>query len=272
MREPRPFKVDLKPGHFTGMEWGERGAQPVVMLHGFNQTCHSWEETAGEIGDDFHVIAFDQRGHGNSLRSTEGDYSRKSMAADVGLVADQFEFDTFVLIGMSMGAANSIEFTSSNGARVKQLVLVDYAPTVETAGVDKIKMLFMHRWDSIDRAVRDVRMFNPRRSEANIRSRLEHTLMQHEDGKWTWKVDPAFATQARFSEGPEVLWERVRRVTCPTLAIRGGESDVLALENAERLINELADGRLEIVAGAGHSVAGDNPEGFLTALRPFLAG
>ena len=272
MREPRPFSVDLKPGHFTGIEWGDRGAPPVLMLHGFNQTCHSWEETACELGDDFHVIAFDQRGHGNSLRSADGDYSRQSMATDVGLVADHFEYETFALVGMSMGAANSLEFTSDNAARVKRLVLVDYAPTVETAGVDKIKMLFLHRWDSVDDAVRDVRMFNPRRSEANIRSRLEHTLMQHEDGKWTWKVDPAFMTQARFDEGPEVLWERVKRVACPTLALRGGESDVLALENAQRLINELGDGRLEIVEGAGHSVAGDNPDGFVRALRPFLAG
>ena len=271
MTEPRPFTIDLAPGRFTGMEWGTRGAPPVIMLHGFNQTCHSWEETAHEVAADHHVIAFDQRGHGNSLRSREGDYSRQSMADDVGHVADHFEFAEFVLIGMSMGAANSIEFTSENHGRVKRLVLVDYAPTVETEGVDKIKMLFLHRWDSIDDAVRDVRMFNPRRSEANIRSRLEHTLMQHEDGKWTWKVDPAFATQARFDEGPEVLWNRVRRLACPTLAIRGAESDVLALENAERLINELSDGRLEIVEGAGHSVAGDNPRGFVDALRPFLA-
>lgn len=254
-------------------EWGDRAAaQTQLLLHGFNQTAHSWSEYAALAHERARLVALTQRGHGASMRSATQDYSRQAMVDDVLGVADALELERFVLIGMSMGAVHAITFAAQNPDRVERLVIVDYAPVVETVGIDKIKMMVTMRWDSLDAAVAAVRMFNPRRSEANIRERLSHTMAEQDDGRWGWVVDPAFAIQDRFGEGPEAMWANVAAVQCSSLLVRGAQSDLLSPEMANKMVETLPDGRLATVEGAGHSVAGDNPTGFYEAVGAFVAG
>lgn len=112
--------------------------------------------------------------------------------------------------------------------------------------------------------------FNPRRSLDNLRARLSHSLGRDEGGSWRWKVDAAgLAAHPRFSESSDSMWRAVEDLSCPSLVVRGEESDVLSAPAAERVAG-LARGRSVTVAGAGHSVPGDNPEGFYAAVAPFL--
>jgi pimeloyl-ACP methyl ester carboxylesterase len=66
------------------------------------------------------------------------------------------------------------------------------------------------------------------------------------------------------------LWEPLRRITAPTLLVRGAESDVLSSDIAKRMIDALPDGRLVEIAGASHTVPADQPEAFARAVRAFL--
>lgn len=264
------FRVKLGPGTFAGLSWGHAGAPPLLLVHGFNQTSHSWEEVGAALGQDYHVVAFDQRGHGQSMRAADGDYSREAMVDDMRALVDHLGLKQFRLVGMSMGAAHALSFTAQHPHRVKSLVLVDYAPTVDPEGVQKIKAMFMQSFDSFEQAVQAVHLFNPRRTKANIESRLRHTLAQRDDGRFTWNTDPAFAFQERFSEPPEVMWAQVPHVTPETLVVHGAMSDVLKSEAATRLAKELPHGALAVIQGAGHSVPGDNPQAFLSAVQSFL--
>src|ERR1051325_11125947 len=74
--------------HFT--EWGDPSAPPVVLLHGGNQSLHSWDLVSLHLADRYHVYALDQRGHGDSEWSRELDYSVTAMVDDVfAFLADQ---------------------------------------------------------------------------------------------------------------------------------------------------------------------------------------
>jgi pimeloyl-ACP methyl ester carboxylesterase len=263
--------LETPAGRFHVIEWGidPRPQQVELLLHGFNQTAHSWTEYAKQAAADARLVAMTQRGHGSSMRAADGDYGRQTMVDDVIAVADALGLETFTLIGMSMGAVHAITLAAQHPGRVGRLVVVDYAPVVQTVGIDKIKAMVTMRWDSLDDAVRAVRMFNPRRSEENIRSRLRHTMAEQDDGRWGWVVDPAFGLQERFRQGPESMWANVAAVRCPTLLVRGQSSDILSPEMADKMIETLADGRLAVVPGAGHSVSGDNPTGFFEAVRSF---
>jgi pimeloyl-ACP methyl ester carboxylesterase len=66
------------------------------------------------------------------------------------------------------------------------------------------------------------------------------------------------------------LWDAVRSIRCPTLLINGAESDILGPEAAQKTVAAMARGRLATVPGAGHSVMGDNPEGFYRVVQAFL--
>ena len=71
----------------------------------------------------------------------------------------------------------------------------------------------------------------------------------------------------------EALTESLEKMPCPTLVVRGAASDVLAAEEADRMVDDqLPNGSLEVVAQAGHSVMLDNPEGFETAVLGFVLG
>jgi pimeloyl-ACP methyl ester carboxylesterase len=66
------------------------------------------------------------------------------------------------------------------------------------------------------------------------------------------------------------LWEPLRRITSPTLLVRGADSDVLSVDVAKRMIDALPEGRLVEIPGAGHPVPMDQPEAFARAVRAFL--
>src|SRR3954452_13109062 len=74
--------------HFS--EWGEPGQPQVLLLHGGNQSAHSWDLVSLHLADRFHVFALDQRGHGDSEWNRELDYTIDAMAADAAaFIADQ---------------------------------------------------------------------------------------------------------------------------------------------------------------------------------------
>lgn len=250
---------------FHYLDHGRAGAPPLLMIHGAAQTAHSFAEVAPDLARDHHVVCIDQRGHGDTEWAPR--YRREDFRADIGALLDRFGWRRATLVAMSLGGINSIAFAARRPERVRALVVVDVVPTVAQAGVESIgKQLALREFPSFDAAVEMAHAFNPRRSLDNIRERLSHSLRELPDGTWTYKFDPGIASGAGEIER---LWTDVRQLRCPTLLVRGAESPIVTQENAERFGRE-ARATVAEVAGAGHSVMGDNPEGFLAAVRPFL--
>jgi pimeloyl-ACP methyl ester carboxylesterase len=256
---------------FHYLDWGTAGAPPLLLLHGGAQTAHSWDEVAPDLARDHHVLALDQRGHGDTSWAPAGAYRRTDFVADVCAFLDDRGWAAATLIALSMGGLNAIAFAAAHPARARGLVVVDVAPTVERSGTDAIRrQLTVFEFASFEEAVERAHAFNPRRSIGNLRERLGHALRQTPEGRWTYKFDPGIAA-AGVDRDFAALWDDVRRLRCPTLLVRGAESPILARETAERFSRELPGAAVAEVAGAGHSVMGDNPAGFLGAVRPFLA-
>ena len=256
---------------FHYLDWGTAGRPPVLLLHGGAQTAHSWDEVAPDLARDHAVLALDQRGHGDSDRAPEGRYRRDDFVADVRAFLDDRGVPATTIIALSLGGLNSIAFAARHPERMRGLVVVDVAPTIATTGSQAIRSQLAQRdFASFEEAVERARAFNPRRSEENIRERLRHALRQLPDGRWTYKFDPAIGSGGLEADF-EQLWDAVRKIRCPTLLVRGSESPILAAETAARFTRELGGSEVAEVPGAGHSVMGDNPAGFVAAVRPFLA-
>lgn len=259
---------------FHYVEWGAPSQPPILCLHGITQTAHSWDEVAADLSRNYRVLCLDQRGHGDSDWAPDGDYTRQTQAADVDAVTDALGLSRFVLTGMSMGGINSITFTAAHPHKVRALVVVDVSPEVQRQGVEHIRSFIQASdvLDTFEEFVERAHRFNPRRSLENLRSRLSHNLKQLPDGKWTWKYDKALRSPQRGFQTSALqnLWDDVHAIRCPTLIIKGGESDILSAESAEKLQAAIPNSRLAVVPGAGHSVMGDNPSAFVAAVRPFL--
>jgi len=250
------------------LDWGTAGAPPLLLLHGAAQTAHSFDEVAPALASDHDVIALDQRGHGDSGWAAR--YDRDAFAGDIAAVLATHGWPDATLVAMSLGGLNAIAFAAARPECVRGLVVVDVVPSVAPAGREAIgRQLAVHDFATFDEAVRHAHAFNPRRTRANIRDRLHHAMRKGPDGRWTWKFDPAIGGAA--GRDVESLWWAVGRLRCPTLLVRGGESNILTSEGAERFVRTVPGSRIAMVPGAGHSVMGDNPAGFLAAVRPFLA-
>ena len=264
---------DLKLAY---QEWGEPSAPTILALHGFGVSGHMFDEFGHRIEDRYHLIALDQRGHGDSDWAPDADYTRDAFVADIEEARQALGLDHFILMGHSMGGLNAVDYCSRHPERVDALILVDVGPEAAKEGVENI-MRFTQGPDELefDEFVHRAMQFNKRRTEANIRERMRHRLRPLEGGKWTWKFDKRFregngAVKSGSDLSSDELWQQYRSLPMPTLLIRGLESDILSQEVAQRLATEMRRARLVVVPDAGHSVPGDNPDDFTGAVTGFL--
>jgi pimeloyl-ACP methyl ester carboxylesterase len=128
--------------------------------------------------------------------------------------------------------------------------------------------------DSVEEFVDRAMAFNPRRNRELLRRSLLHNLRRMPDGRFMWKYDQRHRGKVdpeAYARRRDLLWAAVGTVECPTLVVRGAQSDVFHDEDAERLAGRLRRGRWVRIERAGHTVQGDNPAGLLVPLREFLA-
>ena len=260
---------------FHYLDWGTKGLPPVLFLHGGGLNAHTWDIVCAALRRERHCVALDQRGHGESEWSPEMDYATESHAADVGAFVDALKLERFVLVGMSLGGANGLAWAGQHSRRLAGLVMIDVGPEVRAEGVRKIAAFTSEATplDSVEQYVEKALAFNPRRNRELLRRSLLHNLRRMPDGRYMWKydqrhrgrVDPEAQARRR-----EILWAAVDTVDCPTLVVRGAQSDVFHDEDAEKLAGRLRRARWVRVEGAGHTVQGDNPAGLLVHVREFL--
>ncbi len=267
--------VDLEGRRFHYTEWGPPAAPTVVLLHGVTGHARTWDDEARALGRDRHVIALDQRGHGDSDPAPDGDYTLPALVGDITAFADAQRLARFELVGLSLGGRVAIAYAAAHPARVGRLVVIDIGPDVAPAGRARVGAAMAHapeRFETVADAFALVRAANPRSSEARLRERVRHGLRPLPGGGFTWKYDRALREAVREGRWRDTvdLWPLWASLRCPTLLVRGAESDVLSVETAQRMIDTQPLARLVEVEGAGHPVPGDRPAEFLATLREFL--
>jgi pimeloyl-ACP methyl ester carboxylesterase len=256
---------------FHFLEWGQPDAPPVLLLHGGNQSAHSWDLVSLHLSGNFHVFALDQRGHGDSEWSREVDYSVEAKVADARAFIEDQGLGQMIVIGHSMGGAVSMRLTASYPELVRRLVLVDVGPELSPKGVEVVHNFVVRNveFDDLEVFIENVSRYDRFRTREHITRTVKYNMLQRVDGKYVSKVDhrrvPA-ADPAPF--GVQDLAE----LTTPILLVRGGESDVLEAPAAEQFVAALRDARLITVPKVGHNVHGGNTPGFLEAVVPFLSG
>lgn len=270
---PSHHHVVLGGRRFHYLEWGARGSAPILFLHGGNQSARTWDLICLALSRRFHCVALDQRGHGDSEWSYEGDYAPKSQAVDVARLADHLDWSWFVIVGMSMGCLNGMHYAVEHCSRLAGFVAVDAGPYLEAEPAGAIVRFVQGNktQPSFDHFVHAALQFNPRRKEEFLRRSLHHTVREMADGTWAWKSD----RRQEFRTGRQIelaagLASRLHRIVCPTLVVKGADSRIMTNENFERFVSALPDGRGVVIPNAGHTVQGDNPRALLEALDSFF--
>jgi esterase len=271
---PEERRVAANGLSFRYLDWGTKGQRPILFLHGGALTAHTWDLCCLALRDDYHCMALDQRGHGDSDWAPDADYSLSAQREDVKGFTAAIGLDQFVLVGMSMGAINGLAYAIAYPETLSALVLIDAGPDVRRRGSSRIRDFVNGgaKPESLDAIIERALAFNPRRDPKVLRRSLMHNLRRQEDGNWVWKYDRRRFQQMGEAHAAERqgLADGLARVTCPTLVVRGAESDVFHEEDGERLAQRLPDGRFITIPRAGHTVQGDNPKDLAAALHDFI--
>jgi pimeloyl-ACP methyl ester carboxylesterase len=256
------------------LDWGNADKPPILFLHGRGLTAHTWDLVCLALRSDFHCRAMDLRGHGDSDWSPEVEYSFEAHRGDLNALVQHLGLDNFILVGMSLGGGVSLGWAGQHVEKLRALVLVDTGPETRAAGGRRVADFVAgpSELDSIEDFVQRAMEFNPLRKPELLRRSLHHNLRQTATGKWTWKHDHRYGTTATEDrqQRSASLWEAVGKITCPTLVVRGGNSDVIHDEDAEKLASHLPRGSWVRIDGAGHTVQGDQPKLLVEALRRFF--
>ena len=252
------------------IDYGNPGNAPMVLVHGMCGHAHTWDIFANSVKEYFHVIAPDLRGHGESSWSEQ--YHLRDYVADLECLIDTLQLSELVLIGHSLGGIIATVYAANNPGKVKELVIIDIGPEIKAEGVD-----FRNRewaveppsYNSMDEAIEYARRIHPYHADNYIKNDLSYGLKHVGEGKLVYKYD----RKVRETEwqSPEWLWDYIKMIVCPALVIHGTESDLLAGEVARQMAATLAFGSVVDIERAAHTVQGDSPEEFESAIKRFLA-
>ena len=260
------------------MEWGAEAGEPIVMLHGLRGDARTWGRTAAVLADRFRVIGIDQRGRGLSEWDPTRNYFTPAYASDLKEIVDLLGLSSFTLLGHSMGGATALVFAEAFPERVKALLLEDVGPgsSASSEGAERIRRELSTtplNFGSRAAALAFWRESRPTASEQSIQDRVANTMVEHPDGSITWRIDLAGIAEARLNADPAKtidLWPGVKSLTCPTLVMRGANSDYLSKPTLMAMAQ--ANGRITAreISGASHYVHDDNFQEFIAAVREFL--
>jgi pimeloyl-ACP methyl ester carboxylesterase len=258
------------------LDWKDPANQrTLVCLHGTSGSAHHFDRLASNLPNSYRVVALDQRGHGESDKPPRG-YDAITLADDLHALVDQLHLATFTLLGASLGSRVATIYTGTHPEKVTGLILVDLSFEMPEEAQQRMIQGHLTRrrtFSSFEDALAYSQSL-PQRSrwtpEAH-REEIEHAVVKRPDGQWEWRYSLEAALQS-LRQARQDLWSYVAKIQCPTLLIRGQESDVLTASTTQKFSRVLKSCRSVEIEGAGHGVPRDNPSRFNQVVTEFLGG
>ncbi len=253
------------------LEWGTADRPALCLLHGGSAHAHWFDLVAPALTERFHVIALDQRGHGESQWAKPPAYATENFTADLLGFFDALGLGQVALIGHSMGGHNAMSFSAWHPDRVRALVIIDSRPMIPTDRLDRLRRRgerTLRPYPSREAAAQSFRLV-PRETNADpaLLAHVGAAGVVERDGAWVYRFDPASNAERR----PVDAWTLLDRITAPTLIARGELSPVLPRDMADKLRSAITGASLVEIPASYHHVTLDNPAGFVRELEKFLA-
>ena len=265
----------------VGDRRGDPEQPPVVFLHGGGQTRHAWQGAATAVAArGWQAIAMDLRGHGESAWSDVGDYRLISFAEDLKMIVESLSTPP-VLVGASLGGLTSILLTGELAPAVaRAVVLVDIVPDMEPAGASRVQSFMLDRaaegFGSLEEVADAIAAYNPHRPKPSDLTGLRKNLRER-GGRYFWHWDPRFMADTSPYRPTEVtdvprLEAAVARMIAdaPVMLVRGRSSDLVSEAKATEFCLRYPSVEFVDVSGAGHMVAGDRNDAFISGVLTFL--
>jgi len=269
------------------VDWGNRSAPTLILVHGALDHARSWDWTARALARDYHVVAPDLRGHGDSAWSAEGAYLMADFVYDLAQLVEQFGRDKVTLVGHSLGGSLVLRYAGLFPERVERLVAIEGLGLSPEGLKEKTSRPAPDRWSewieqrrasarrsprhypTLEAAVARMRERNDHLSVEQALHLTAHGVNRNEDGSYGWKFDPYLRNLPPQDMTDYDLPEFWNRIDCPVLLCLGLDSWASNPVKDGRAAH-FQDARLIEFSEAGHWLHHDQFDAFMTELRAFL--
>jgi len=269
------------------VDWGNEDKPPLLLIHGSKDHARSWDWVARDLRRDYHVIAPDLRGHGDSAWVVGGHYLVQEFVLDIAQLIQTLDLAPVTIVAHSLGGGVALNYTGIYPEQVEKLVAIEglgpppkmiaeraKAPSWKLtadwiAQMRKLSSRLPRRYPTIAAAAARMQEENGFLSEEQARHLTVHGVARNEDGTFSWKFDNytrAFFPQRWELNPREQLWKRIK---CPTLLVRGTESWA-SDPNEDGRLDAFDNASTVAIEGAGHWVHHDRLDEFLSVTRTFL--
>lgn len=259
-------------------QWGQPRATPIVLLHGLRGFSGTWRPLAAALSDRYRLIAFDQRGRGESDWDPGHNYYTDAYLTDLEAVVDHLGLERFALLGHSMGGTTSYVYADRHPERLSALIIEDIAPGSSVSGDGARRIVaemesLPASFTDWSRARQYWRKMRPTLDAAAIEQRVAESMTELAEGGIGWRYDAEGIRRTRVHPDPARmvdLWPIVERIRTPTLVIHGERSDFCKGSIVQTMCARNANIHGVSVANAGHYVHDDAPAEFISRVTRFL--
>lgn len=253
---------------------------PLLMIHGWMSHRGIWTQTMNALKEDYYCVAIDLLGFGDSDKPHDGDYSIEAQAQRIIRLAEMFDFETFSLMGHSMGGQISLYLASTLAPdRITQLIDVS---GVVTGKLSHTVETFIYPWVRAG-------VYLPI-GYAVARAICKYPFAGKQVfGTWFYDMDfapfEAWAEERYRAHQPNahisnneagkaihntILTERLKHITAPTLIVFGKEDNVVPVQDGHIAAQEIPNSDLVLFDQCGHFPVYEYPDAFIEAVRNFL--
>lgn len=270
------------------VDWGNRDAPPLLLVHGGRDHCRNWDWVAQELRHDYHIIAPDLRGHGDSEWLRGSVYRIQDYIYDIAQLIHQLKLAPVTIISHSLGGSITLGYTGIYPENVKKIVAIEglgmspkrIAEQANTPPHERMQKWIgdlrgiagraPRRYATLDEAFQRMHEANQHLSADKARHLTEHGVNQNEDGTYTWKFDNYVHADRPFGMSPEQNAELWRRIACPALLVYGGDSWA-SYPPEDGRDKHFSNAEFIRIPKASHWVHHDQFDIFMSHVRRFLA-
>lgn len=252
------------------VDYGGEGKSAMLFIHGGSAHARWWDFVAPAFTDNFHVLALDQRGHGDSEWAEPWAYGSRHYLSDLDQIIDSWGFGAPILIGHSMGAHNVLAYAVQHGEKLRAMAAIDPPPDYTERSVEMLREIAekpARRFESLEDAMKNFKML-PRETLAKkelLDHAARHSFKRDSDGFWMHKAD-----RRTMIREPAQVSDSLARIPCPALIVKLIKSSTLDHESALKMVAAIPCARLVEIDDTFHHVMLDNPAGLIAVLREFV--
>ena len=267
------------------LDWGDPNAFPVLLIHGSQDNCHTWDWTCEAMINNYRFLVPDLRGHGDSAWAIGSSYSSLDYVYDIHQLVEQSCLEKVHVVGHSLGGMVACLFSGLFPERVASLTSIEGVGAYWQEKLEKespklsIRERFSQahafaarvprRYETMDDALKRMQASNPHLSPEKAKHLTNHGSYRNEDGTYTWKFDPYTYSWPPVGLQPGETIQIWEDISCPTLLLNATDGlDYRTGQNDTLKHFRTAD--LKIIPEAGHWLHHDQFDRFSNQLDSFL--